>query len=120
MVLICLFYNELRFIFIRCKKAIRISAIRFEIIHLKNIKNGKLRMVREILSRRRRVQRRPTMEQALLLLQEMRFGGENNLTSADEAEDNLSFAQRLGRFIKNLIITVIVILGIIIVIGLLS
>ena len=46
--------------------------------------------------------------------------GENNLTSADEAEDSLSFAQRVGRFIKNLIITVIIIVAIIIIIGLLS
>ena len=46
--------------------------------------------------------------------------GENNLTSADEAEDNLSFAQRLGRFIKNLIITVVIILAILIIIGILS
>lgn len=46
--------------------------------------------------------------------------GENNLTSADEAEDNLSFAQRVGRFIKHLIITVIIIVAIIIIIGLLS
>jgi hypothetical protein len=46
--------------------------------------------------------------------------GENNLTSADEAEDNLSFAQRVGRFIKNVIITVIIIVAIIIIIGLLS
>ena len=77
-------------------------------------------MVREILSRRRRVQRRPALEQTLLLFKEMRLEGENNLTSADEAEDNLSFAQRLGRFIKNLIITVIIIVAIIIIIGLLS
>lgn len=48
------------------------------------------------------------------------FEGENNLTSADEAEDNLSFAQRVGRFIKNLIITAIIIVAIIIIIGLLS
>lgn len=46
--------------------------------------------------------------------------GENNLTSADEAEDNLSFTQRVGRFIKNLIITVIIIVAIIIILGLLS
>ena len=46
--------------------------------------------------------------------------GENNLTSADETEDNLNFAQRVGRFIKYLIITVIVIVAIIIIIGLLS
>ena len=46
--------------------------------------------------------------------------GENNLTSADEAEDNLSFAQRVGRFIKNLIITVVIILAILIIIGILS
>ena len=46
--------------------------------------------------------------------------GENNLTSADEAEDNLSFVQRTGRFIKNLVITVIIIVAIIIIIGLLS
>ena len=46
--------------------------------------------------------------------------GENNLTSADEAEDNLNFAQRVGRFIKHLIIAVIIIVAIIIIIGLLS
>jgi len=46
--------------------------------------------------------------------------GENNLTSADEAEDNLNFVQRAGRFIKNLVITVIIIVAIIIIIGLLS
>ena len=46
--------------------------------------------------------------------------GENNLTSTEEAEDNLSFAQRVGRFIKNLIITVIIIVAIIIILGLLS
>ena len=45
---------------------------------------------------------------------------EDNLTSADEAEDNLSFAQRAGRFIKNLIITVTIILAIFIIIGILS
>jgi outer membrane protein TolC len=44
----------------------------------------------------------------------------DNLTSADEAEDNLSFAQRVGRFIKNLIITVVIILAILIIIGILS
>ena len=46
--------------------------------------------------------------------------GENNLTSADEAEDNLSFVQRLVRFIMNLILAVIIIAAIIIIIGLLS
>lgn len=46
--------------------------------------------------------------------------GENNLTSADEAEDHLSFAQRVGRFIKNLIIMVVIILAILIIIGILS
>ena len=46
--------------------------------------------------------------------------GENNLTSADESEDNLRFAQSVGRLIKNLLFTVIIIFAIIIIIGLLS
>jgi len=46
--------------------------------------------------------------------------GENNLTNADETEDNLSFAQRVGRFVKKLFITTIIIIVILIIIGLLS
>ena len=46
--------------------------------------------------------------------------GENNLTGTDEAEDNLSFGQRAGRFVVKMIITVIVIVAILIIIGLLS
>ena len=46
--------------------------------------------------------------------------GENNLTDDDLAEDNLSFAQRTGRFVKKAIISIIIILTIFIIIGLLS
>ena len=59
-------------------------------------------MVWEVFPRWKRVHRRPTMEQKVLLFQKMRF------------------AQRAGRFIKNLIITVIIILAIFIIIGFLS
>ena len=44
--------------------------------------------------------------------------GENNLSSADETEDNLSVFQRAGRWLKDLVITVVVIIVIIILIGL--
>ena len=46
--------------------------------------------------------------------------GENSLTDDDLAEDNLSFAQRTGRFVKKAIISIIIILTIFIIIGLLS
>lgn len=45
--------------------------------------------------------------------------GENNLSTSDEAEDNMNFFQRLWRFIKGVLLVVAIIIGIIIIIALL-
>lgn len=44
--------------------------------------------------------------------------GENNLSSADETEDNLTVFQRAARWLKDLVITVVIIIVIVILIGL--